>query len=527
MGSGTSSKMGLPVSVLRLSGILSACVLFSAIMMSGCSKSPTESSPPDQGSLLLSMLSVSVVPGGSETIYVCATSPGGGADTCSISCSDESVATVTMGDSTVQITGVAYGTANVTVTSNSGLSRTIPVQVYDPFILVVGELQVIFVDSFNFIWNDSPFDEGPEAGFFQPVLPDGYHALGSLGIPDWSNPNGRYAMMVVKANEGSDALAEPTGYQLVWKAHPMMTPASFWTPIAPSGYVALGTVVVVGWDPPPLNRVVCVREDMAIDGESGAYVWHDGGTGMPTDLGCWRVDQPDAGPHEFCYLTTGTFVGWSLYTPPTYHEVLHVLKVELPMLAEAPYQSFVPRLTSYDTPPGETAPMMAKEMLVPCTIVNDIVYSGNISWQVANSPMYRLERQVYYKLQYHNHNQTSEIQTNSVLIRSGITTTESERIWNETEISISVEAGLSIKAFSGKVTATVSRRFGYETQTSVAELQEREVSSSINTPPGKAAALWQRFNRYVLYRHNGIELEPVTSWEFGIDSYVTDEYPDE
>jgi hypothetical protein len=433
---------------------------------------------------------------------------------------------VTIGDSTIQVTGVGYGTADVTVTSNCGLSRTIPVQVYTPFNMDTGELTVTYVDSFIFIWSDQPDASGPDASFYRPVLPEGYCALGLLGIPDWSNPNGRYAMMVVKADEGSDALAGPTGYELVWQCYPWLVPASFWTPIAPSGYVALGTVVIQGHEPPPLDYVVCVREDLTIDADPGAYIWNDEGTGMPTDLGCWRIDQPNVGPHEYCYLTSGTFVGWNLYTPPGYHEVLHVLKVELPMLAEAPYQSFVPRLASFDTPPGETVPMMAKAMLAPCTIVNDIVYSGNIGWQVANSPMYRLERQVYYKLQYHNHNQTSEIQTNSVLIRSGITTTESERIWNETSISISVEAGLSFKAFSGKVTATVSRTFGYETQTSVAELQEREVSSSINTPPGKAAALWQRFNRYVLYRHNGIDLEPVTSWEFGIDSYVTDEYPD-
>ena len=137
-----------------------------------------------------------------------------------------------------------------------------------------------------------------------------------------------------------------------------------------------------------------------------------------------------------------------------------------------------------------------------------------------------LERQVFYKLLYHNYNQTSEVQTNSVLIRSGVTTTESESYWNETSISVTVEAGVSIEMFSGKVSTTVSTSFGYESMTSVAELQEKEVSSSINTPPGKAAALWQKFNRYVLKRHNGTTLEPVAAWEFGIDSYVTDEYPD-
>jgi len=320
------------------------------------------------------------------------------------------------------------------------------------------------------------------------------------------------------------------GYQLIYNDRNSGADmfGSFWRPLPPDGYTALGTVVGHNtWGAPPLSEVVCVRSDLTIIAESGDFIYDDRETGADMFLSCWKIDQPSAGPHDYAYLAPGTFVGVDNWNRPSVDPVMYVLKVDLPTLAEAPYQNFVPRLTGYDTPSEETMPILGKAMLVPCSIINDVIYSGNVGWQVANSPLYRLERQVYYKLQYHNHNQTSEIQTNSVTIRSGMTTTESETIWNSTSISISVEAGLSFKAFSGKVTATVSRSFGYESQTSVAELQEREVSSSINTPPGKAAALWQRFNRYVLYRHNGTDLEPVSAWEFGIDSYVTDEYPPE
>ncbi len=197
------------------------------------------------------------------------------------------------------------------------------------------------------------------------------------------------------------------------------------------------------------------------------------------------------------------------------------------MLSEAPYQTYLPRLDSYDSPPAETVPLLGKAMLSPCTIVNDLLYVNNMHWRVANSPFYRLERQVFYKLLYHNYNQTSEIQTNVVTIRSGVTTEESQSYWEETSVSVTAEGGVNIGFFSGKISATVSTSFGYETQTSISELQETEVSSSINTAPGKAAALWQKYNRFVLKRHNGTDLEPVAAWEFGIDSYLTDEYPDE
>ena len=116
---------------------------------------------------------------------------------------------------------------------------------------------------------------------------------------------------------------------------------------------------------------------------------------------------------------------------------------------------------------------------------NPLYDASNPHWRIINSPFYRLERQVYYKLLYHNHNQTSEVQTNSVFIRSGVTTTESESYWNETSISITVEAGVSIKMFESKVSTTVTTSFGYETMTSVAVLPGKEVTSTINTSPGR------------------------------------------
>ena len=70
------------------------------------------------------------------------------------------------------------------------------------------------------------------------------------------------------------------------------------------------------------------------------------------------------------------------------------------------------------------------------------------------------------------------------------------------------------------------KSFGYSTMTSVSELQQDEYESGVDVPPGKAVAIWQRYNRFVLKRHNGTSLEPVKAWEFGINSFVTDEYPD-
>jgi len=485
------------------------------LLFAGCGddKSSTGPTPPEE-SLLLSRLLVSMVPGGSDSVTVCRNTGSDSPVAYTISVSDPSVASATISDSTMQITGISEGTTDITVSTESGTSCTLPVQVYDPFILDTGELLITFTDDFEFIVNAGY----PGVTFWGPIPPEGFHILGSWGQYSYDDPNGHKAVMVVKAKPGSDALVytdefdsinEP-GYEFIWK------------PIPPPGYVAMGDVATQAWGIRP-DSAICVREDLTVPGAADTIM-----TSPNNEFGysLWGVDIPDAGPHSRAYLAAGSFIFTWVNTPPLSDRVLNVIKVDLPMLAEAPYQNYVPRLNGYDTPPDETAPIMAKAMLVPCSIINDLTYGGDPAWQVANSPFYRLERHVYYKRQYHNHNQTSEVQTNSVTIRSGITTTETERVWSETAISVSVEAGVSFQAFSGKISATVSRTFGYETQTAVAELEEREVSTSINTPPGKAASLWQQFNRYVLYRHNGTDLEPVSQWEFGIDSYVTDEYPD-
>jgi len=515
----------------RLSALLLLfATLLTGCLLAGCSDSPSDPGPSHEDAPMFSRLIISMVPGASETVTVHRASGVGSLDQCTITNSDPAVASAALVDSTIRITGLTSGTTEITITNSSGRSRRLPVRVYTCDVLETSDLYITYVDRYDLCWNDLGSGGSREGSFYHPVTRDGFHALGTLGLGPhgYPNPNGTRAMMVVKARPGhADAIAYPTDYELIYydvgSGADMF--GSFWRPIPPPGYVAMGTVVSRNtWNKPSLHEVVCVRKDLAILAETGAFIYNDLATGARHFLSCWEIDQPNAGPHEMAFLDPGTFVAVGSWDRPTANPMLYVLKVDLPTLAEAPFQNYVPKLTGYDTPASETVPTLGKAMLVPCSIVNDRLHA-DISWRVANSPMYRLERCVYYKLLYHNYNQTSETQTNSVTITSGITTTEANRIWNETAISLSVEAGVSIKFVEAKVTATVSRTMGYETETSISELKEKSIATSINVPPGKAAALWQKFTRYVLYRHTGTELEPVSAWELGIDSYVTDEFP--
>jgi hypothetical protein len=471
----------------------------------GCSKDKSTQPPAQQGTLLLNRLVVSMVPGRSETVAIKATDANGSFCECTFTNSNPSVASATITDSTLNVTGLSYGTANLTISNGSGLSCNLPVQVYNYQTLDTGELLVTNTDSFAGIL---PQFYGGE--FWKPIPPEGFVALSSFISSDATDPNGEKAVMVVKAKAGSNAIAFADSFS----HDPYLPPA--WEPVPPVGYMAMGTVIAENRP----DSVACLREDLVTRGQL-TFLW-----AYSNHYSAWRITQPNAEAHDHAYLEPGTFLFVRGNSEPGDHPALNVLKVDLPMLDEAPVQDFIPQLTNYDQPPDETMPRMEKAMLVPCSIVYDLNCPGNFHWQVANSPFYRLERHVIYKRIYYNYNTTGQLQTNSVDITSGLTTDSSTTIWQNTGIELSVSAGVSFKAVSGSITATVSQQFGYETQTSVQELFSRTVHTSINIPAHKAAAAWQRYNRYILYRHSGTELQVVRSWEFGIDSYVVDEYPD-
>ena len=510
---------------LALAGLLTA--------VTGCSDGTPRPAPAP--ALLLSRVSVSVVPGGNELVSVVPLDGGGGYAPYQATSSDPGVATAVVSGNGLTITGVGLGTSSITISGTGGVSRTLPVQVYDHHEIDTGELVITYADTFEHIvdlpvvvYNDAELllhDEVVGASAWRPLPPAGFHALGSFMVAPNANPSGNRAVMVVKARPGSNALAFTQTYDevytIAWSRG--ARGAKFWRPVCPTGYQAMGMVATFGVTPGWPHTTPCVRQDLTIGAAAGGTAIHT--TSGQEVLSWWKVDLANVGPHSGLYLAPGTFVLATGTAAPAFDPAIHVLNVRLPMLGEAPIQDFSPSLTGYLEPDAETPPRFAKAMLVPCTMVNDVV-GKDVPWRIANSPFYRLERHVFYKRLFHDYNKTSLVQPHQVVMTSGVTTAETNTFRESTNISISAEVGIELMdVVSAKVTATASHEFGYETQTSISELQQREVTTPIHTAPGKAAALWQQYNRYVLYRHEGTALTPVTAWQFGIESYVTDEYP--
>jgi hypothetical protein len=518
-----------------------------AALTAACSSSKGTPAPAAP-TLPLSRVSIAVVPGGSETITVQNRDGSLAAGAFVATSSDDAVATVTtVIGPRVTIAGQALGKANVTVRDAAGVSRVLPVQVYDNHFMDTGELVITYTDAFQKVQdlpevmlNDADLlvqTEVVKASIWRATPPAGFHAVGDFMINhdrDGTNPNGSKAVMVVKAKEGSaEPLRLTAAYDLVYTIQwsSCARGAKFWRPRCDAGYQAMGLVTTPPGGAAPAFSTPCLRQDLTIGGAVAPSTSPPEPilqTSRNEVLGFWSVRLPDAPSHARAYLPPGTFVIASGTAAPTFDPAIHVLNVQLPMLAEAPPQDLPPRLTGFLSPGdgSEAPPRFAKAMLVPCSLVNDVLH-GSIPWRVANSPFYRLERHVFYKLVGHNYNTSTVMQPYAVHITAGVTASQTETFRSSTNVTISAEAGIELKdIFSAKVSTTVSREFGYDTETSIEQLTSRTDDIPFYANPGKAAAVWQEWNRYVLLRHEGTGLTEVAAWDFGVYSWVTDDYPD-
>ena len=527
-------------------------LLFLALaIVSGCDKEPADQEPDPVSrydpELLVSSLSLALVKEGIQEITVTALDDDANPEDFRVTSGDEGIATVTKSGTTLTVTGVDYGKTTLSITSSSGKKRDIPVNIYNHRIIETDELIVTFLQNLEFIYRRS-------VGFYHPVDTDGFHPLGSYAGTYFGSgvTTGNAGVMGVKAKEGYDPNNPPINHPVDYTAvihlrdDDVVHKASIWRPIAPEGYVALGHVITRGFNiKPALTAIVCVREDLTIKGTvadnhkvraSDTYTttWPFTTTRV---WAAWDIEGPVASFHENAYLPAGTFVSansGSTSNPsrPINDPGVNVLKAKLPMLTEeTPFEEYVPRLTGRETPPEYTSPVLAREMLVPANTIRDPYYVAldKEDKRIADSPFYRLERQVFWKKIHFVNNTTNIVQNGDYKIIHGITLSESEKSWQESGIEISAEAGVSIKGVDAKVTTTVSRSMGYETMTGISRLEHSERSVDFRVSPKKAGALYQKYNRFVLRRHSedGKSLSVACTWDIPEISYVIVEYPED
>lgn len=475
-------------------------------------------------SLRLEYQVLTVEVGENAAIAVAATDAGGTNESFIAFCSNDA-ASVTVGESSIEVTGDSLGEATVTVLSASGVSESVLVRVIDPKALLTDGLLITYVDQFTLEWTDAGSGADDNGSYWQAQVPEGYFALGSLGKGGWGNPSGTEAMLVVKAVGNSDALAAPTDYQHIWSdsGSGANSDASFWVPVPPEGYAACGVVAQLGYTKPSLDEVRCVRSDLVSNAKVGGWIWDDSGSGADADFGSWTVECPDAqNSAGKAYLKAGTFIGVAGHSAPTSHPALYVLNVHLPLVTDVPEASYAPKLSTPDEPEDLTESYLSKVVAVPFPLVYDASYS--LHQKVASFPIYRVRREEFYeKAYFYNNLEGSTPIYHTVTTTTGISETDSTTYSHSVGLSITAEGGCEL--IGGSVSVTVSYQFGYETSSSLTVFQEQAVSQQVEIAPYTAGCLWHKTTRFSLMRNNNNwETVAGSAKDIPINSFIKGEY---
>jgi hypothetical protein len=200
-----------------------------------------------------------------------------------------------------------------------------------------GDLVITVTKQYELRYNDRESKAKRNGGFWHPIPPEGFYALGSIGLPDYSDPNGKIACICVKAAPGvklNDVLQYPQKYKWIWddRGTGAKMNGSCWRPIPPDGYAALGDVVV-NWNDknkqPQVNQIMCVKKSLTAPGVIGRLIWNDKGSGGKYAFAAYQICTNCNNPElESLGIPVNSLVGYDTrQTPPPGAPVINCLKI--------------------------------------------------------------------------------------------------------------------------------------------------------------------------------------------------------
>ena len=177
----------------------------------------------------------------------------------------------------------------------------------------MAQLEIFTTENGKRIYTDKKTGAHEDVSVFEPNIPDGFYMVGHYGQQDHADFM-KGTVPLVKPLAGN-AIATPIGFEQEWndKGSDGKHHVSFWRVVAPPGYVALGDVINIGYDPPPdslKEKYACIRDDLVIQGKIGDLIWKDRGSKAKLHGSLWSVEPTIQG-------VTGYFKVQQGYDPPT------------------------------------------------------------------------------------------------------------------------------------------------------------------------------------------------------------------
>ncbi|MFJ2864332.1 hypothetical protein [Kitasatospora sp. NPDC087314] len=302
--------------------------------------------------------------------------------------------------------------------------------------------------------------------------PEGYHALCSViprdGPMTWVKGTGA----------GSAALAEPREWRKVADSDGVLRGL---VPVAPPGYRALSAL----WSSDRVHGAHDVLREL--DGE--AFV-------AQTDLRCVKEEiggrryvavgarcgrggleiaetvRPETVPEGTGCLLTPGIATWISYFDGDYEGEdtgdVHVLDVPLKTVARGGPAG--PVIAGWDDVPEATAPVVDREVVLPCVAVVDRGRSAQ--WIVRNSPTYTVRRKRFHTRQaVVDLREEARAGAIGALVPWGVGRAQAEPYRERAGLSVGFEAGVEVEGFGARAVASLGRALGYGSAHSVTALR--------------------------------------------------------
>lgn len=190
-------------------------------------------------------------------------------------------------------------------------------------------IELAYTNQYEPVWNDAGSGAIFNCTIYKPKL-EGYFNLGFTTIgPAQEEPIGgigaRAALMARPLQPG--VVVPPDSYRWIGDDHNSGAhlDCSWWTPVPPAGFVALGSAFVGSHDTPPeRDAISCVREDLVAPGKSGKMVYSDRGSAASHDLEIFEVYPDSPGSLQVgASVVAGEYVFGS---PPKFPHAVSALK---------------------------------------------------------------------------------------------------------------------------------------------------------------------------------------------------------
>lgn len=129
------------------------------------------------------------------------------------------------------------------------------------------------------IWRPEPGD----ATWF--ILGD--YAQGNHGAPIGTST----IVRAVNDDPANPLIKAPTSFTQVWNDRKSGGDydGSVWFPVPPDGYLSLGFVGQLGFDPPTISNYACLRRDLVERADAGPLIWWDKDSGASLNVSLYQI----------------------------------------------------------------------------------------------------------------------------------------------------------------------------------------------------------------------------------------------